>query len=64
MGTYLEAMFAASQCDSQFAYFCLFVLLIFLFYSFCEGVLDELNKQTQKDYKLKTNSNRLGTNLS
>jgi hypothetical protein len=49
MGSYLEAMFANSRCDSQFAHFCLFVLLVFLFYSFAEGVLEELNKQHQKD---------------
>ncbi len=45
MGFDLEAMFANTKCDSQFAHFCLFVLLVFLFYSFAEGALEQLNKQ-------------------
>lgn len=43
IGGYLESLFANSHCDSQFAYFCLFMLLAFLFYTFAEGVLEELN---------------------
>lgn len=38
----LEALFERSHCESQFAYFCLLVLYIFLAYSFAQGVLDEL----------------------
>lgn len=42
---FLESIFDSQRCDSQFAYFCFFVLLVFLAYTFAEGVRDELNNR-------------------
>jgi hypothetical protein len=38
LGLFFEYMFRNSHCDSQFAHFCLFIMLCFLLFSFMEGV--------------------------
>ena len=68
--SYLESLFANSRCDSQFAYFCFFVLLMFLFYTFAEGVLEKLKDEQEKKNieiqkaNLKSNNNTIPTSPS
>ena len=43
IGVWLEWIFEGPHCDSQFAHFCLFLMLLSLLYSFITGVKEQLD---------------------
>ena len=43
IGVWLEWIFEDTHCDSQFAHFCLFLMLLSLLYSFITGVKEQLD---------------------
>ncbi len=62
MKDWLEFAFEKAHCDSEFAHFGLMLLLLFLTYSFADGVICELAKK-DNDQKRK-DSERLKTTLT
>lgn len=47
IGLFFEYLFSGSHQDSEFAYFCLFVMLLFLLASFMDGVHKQLKLQDE-----------------
>ena len=51
IGKLFEYLFRNSHCDSQFAHFCLFIILCFLLFSFMEGVKEQLDAKDEEQRK-------------
>ena len=47
IGLFFEYLFSGSHQESEFAYFCLFVMLLFLLASFMDGVHKQLKLQDE-----------------
>jgi hypothetical protein len=62
MKDWLEFAFEKAHCDSEFAHFGLMLLLLFLTYSFADGVICELAKKD--DDQKRKDSERLKTTLT
>ena len=49
IGIFFEYIFAGTHCDSHFAHFCLFIMLLCLFYSFIKGVKEQLDAKDEEE---------------
>ena len=48
LGLIFEWLFQNTHCDSQFAHFCLFLMLLSLLYSFIKGVKEQLDAKDEE----------------
>ena len=48
IGLLFEWMFAGTHCESQFGYFCLFLMLLCLLYSFINGVKEQIDAKDEE----------------
>lgn len=53
IGVFFEYIFADTHCESHFAHFCLFIMLLCLFYSFIKGVKEQLDLKDEEERKKK-----------
>ena len=51
IGVFFEYIFAGTHCESHFAHFCLFIMLLCLFYSFIKGVEEQLDSKDEEERK-------------
>ena len=51
IGLFFEYIFHDTHCDSHFAHFCLFMMLLCLFYSFMKGVKEQLDAKDEYERK-------------
>ena len=55
VGLVFEYLFRNAHCESEFAHFCLFVLLCFLLYSFLLGVKEQLDAKAEEQRRKENN---------
>ena len=49
IGVFFEYIFTGTHCESHFAHFCLFLMLLCLFYSFIKGVKEQLDAKDEEE---------------
>lgn len=54
IGIFFEYIFAGTHCESHFAHFCLFIMLLCLFYSFIKGVKEQLDAKDDEERRKHT----------